>query len=193
MNVVQKRLDELHMPEKNVRRHTDKQLAEYVRSIQMFGQIKPLVVAEDGEILAGNGLYLALKEMGAESCECCVVAGLDAKQRRKLMLADNRVYELGVTDMNVFDEIIRGLEGDIDVPGWDEDLLAMLNSSAADTNEELESYGVYEPAQVETVNSRERVDHAAQPAAPAPVAGAEPPAGTERVIICPKCGERICL
>ncbi len=185
-------LSDLHEPPYNVRRHTDKQIKEYIRSVKMFGQIKPLVVAEDGEILAGNGLYQALKEMGAETCECYVISDLSPAQRRKLMLADNRVYELGITDMSAFDDVIRELSGDVDIPGWDEELLAMLNSTAAETNDALESYGTYEPEQVEEVSSRQRIDHAAQPSAPPP-AGAAAAAPEQRVIICPKCGERICL
>lgn len=196
MNVVQKRLDELHMPEKNVRRHTDKQLAEYVRSIQMFGQIKPLVVTEDGEILAGNGLYMALKQMGVETCDCYVMAGLTPVQRKKVMLSDNRVFELGVTDTDVFDQLIKELEGDIDVPGWDADLLEMLNASVAEINGVVESYGVYAESEVQTMQNREREEHIPgqppQPMAPPPQAQA-PAAKTEKFVICPKCGERICL
>ena len=196
MKIVKKPLSELRVMEKNIRRHTEKQIKEYVRSIQMFGVIKPLVIDETGEILAGNGLYHALKSMGAETCDCYVMSGLTETQKKKLMLADNRVYELGFTDTAIFDEIIRDLGGDIDVPGWDADLLEMLNSSVRDANEMVESYGVYESGEVEAVNSRERADHSEAPAAapaPAPASGEAPPEQTERVIICPKCGERICL
>ena len=56
MNVTRKLLSELRRPERNVRMHTDKQLKEFRRSIEMFGQIRPIVVDEDGVILAGNGL-----------------------------------------------------------------------------------------------------------------------------------------
>ncbi len=195
MNVVVKKLADLHEPAKNVRRHTVKQLAEYVRSVEMFGQIKPLVVAEDGEILAGNGLYLALKQMGRETADCYVMAGLTSAQRKKVMLADNRVFELGITDTAIFDEIIRELDGDVDVPGWDADLLEMLNASVSDTNDAVESYGVYDPTDVEAANNRDRVDHTAPPAqpAPSPAAPADAAVQEQRYIICPKCGERICL
>lgn len=59
MKITVKKLSELHKPAHNIRRHSEKQLTEYIRSIEMFGQVKPLVVAEDGEIIAGNGLYSA--------------------------------------------------------------------------------------------------------------------------------------
>lgn len=71
MKITVKKLSELHKPAHNIRRHSEKQLTEYIRSIEMFGQVKPLVVAEDGEIIAGNGLYEALLRMGRETCDCC--------------------------------------------------------------------------------------------------------------------------
>lgn len=70
MKITVKKLSELHKPAHNIRRHSEKQLTEYIRSIEMFGQVKPLVVAEDGEIIAGNGLYEALLRMGRETCDC---------------------------------------------------------------------------------------------------------------------------
>lgn len=198
MKVTVKKLTDLHVMEKNIRRHTDKQLKEYVRSIEMFGQFKPLVVDENGTILAGNGLFYALQSMGRETCDCYVMTGLTENQKKKLMLADNRVYELGFTDTSIFDEIIHELGGDVDVPGWDAELLEVLNASVREATEMVENYGVYEPHEVEAVNSKERPasDHSPAPAS-APAAetrqNSENAAETQRVVICPKCGERICL
>ncbi len=62
MKVVKKPLSELHSPERNVRLHTDKQLKEFRRSVEMFGQIRPIVVDEGGMILAGNGLFEAIMD-----------------------------------------------------------------------------------------------------------------------------------
>ena len=119
MIITQKKLSDLHKPAHNIRRHSEKQLHEYARSIEMFGQVKPLVVAEDGEIIAGNGLYEALLRMGRETCDCYVMVGLTDVQKKKLMMADNKVYELGFTDVDVIEELVKELDGDVDVPGWD--------------------------------------------------------------------------
>ena len=64
MKVTKKPLSDLRRPERNVRMHTDKQLKEFRRSVEMFGQIRPIVVDEAGVILAGNGLYETLLSMG---------------------------------------------------------------------------------------------------------------------------------
>lgn len=217
MNVITKRLDELHKLEKNVRRHNEKQISEYVRSLKMFGQIRPIVIDENNVMLCGNGMYEAMTRMGWETCECYVIEGLSEKNKTKLMLADNRLYELGMTDMKIFEEIVQGLEGDIDVPGWDEDLLETLQASMADMDEMISSYGLYEPEEVERVSERRREDHTAlnEPSAPmeplqqssAPMRDAEQVSDspqmqtasapterlTERFIICPHCGEKIPL
>lgn len=193
MTIIRKPLAELHKPAKNVRRHTEKQIHEYIRSLEMFGQIKPVVIDESGEIIAGNGLYDALLAMGADSCDCYVVTGLSGKQKKKLMLADNRVYELGITDTDVLDELIRELDGDVDVPGWDADLLEMLTASVDDANNMIESYGVYEPEDVEAVTRRERTVVAESSNHERGNTGAAPAAPAGAFVICPKCGERICL
>lgn len=199
MKVVAKRLDELHEAKKNIRKHTDKQLVEYVRSLEMFGQIKPIVVDEHGEIIAGNGLYKALLQMGKETCDCYVLSGLTDKQKKKLMLADNKVYELGITDISAFEEIVLELEGDIDIPGWDSELLTMLNSDALSLDDMVSGYGAFEEEDVSKLDGRTSDVGSTDPMGVAP--SEQPPSETrdgasadeQRVIICPKCGERICL
>lgn len=49
MKITVKKLADLRKPAHNIRRHSDKQITEYIRSIEMFGQIKPLVVDEHGD------------------------------------------------------------------------------------------------------------------------------------------------
>lgn len=219
MKIVTKKLSELHSPEVNIRKHTEKQLTEYVRSIEMWGQLKPAVVDETGMILAGNGLYEALVRMGAETCDCYVMSGLTEAQKKKVMLSDNRVYELGITDMEAFDQIIKELEGDIDVPGWDADLLEMMNASIQEATDMVESYGTFEQPEIDAMNRKQREDHIPGPPQPPqqptggvytpvspPILGGadaptEPVSAPEqetggtgaRYIICPKCGEKICL
>ncbi len=204
MKVTVKKLADLKPMEKNIRRHSQKQITEYVRSIKMFGQVKPLVVDENGVILIGNGLYEALLSMGAEKADCYVMTGMSEVEKKKLMLADNRVYELGMTDTDVFDEIIRSLDGDLDVPGWDEELLETLNATIHEVNDMVDSYGSYDPDDVQRINDR-------QDAVPGSLRGPEtglqsggqvntasetqaaetPSEGQTRQIVCPNCGEVI--
>ena len=126
MNITQLALDQLKRPARNVRVHTDGQIAEFKRSVEMFGQIRPIVVDEQHTILAGNGLYDTLLALGRDSADCYVVTGLSDNEKKKLMLADNRIFSLGMDDIAAIDDIINDLKDDLDIPGFDDDLLQSL-------------------------------------------------------------------
>lgn len=119
---------DLHIAEKNVRRHPQKQLDEIKRSFEMFGQYRPLVVASDGECLVGNGFLEAMMQMGKETVECIVLPPDTTDiQKRKLMLADNKIFDLGGDAMGNIDELLSSME-DFDIPGFDETVLSELYS-----------------------------------------------------------------
>ena len=128
MEIVNRNVDELKHVEGNTRLHSERQLREYVRSIEMFGQIRPLVIDENNVVLAGNGLLAAFRMMGATTVACHVVTGLSDKQKKKLMLADNKIFQLGEDDAYAFEEALRELSGDIDIPGYSADILKSLTS-----------------------------------------------------------------
>lgn len=128
MEIVNRNVDELKHVEGNTRLHSKRQLKEYVRSIEMFGQIRPLVIDENNVVLAGNGLLAAMRMMGATTVACHVVTGLSEKQKKKLMLADNKIFQLGEDDTYAFEEALRELSGDIDIPGYSADILKSLTS-----------------------------------------------------------------
>lgn len=202
MNVTRKLLSELRRPERNVRMHTDKQLKEFRRSIEMFGQIRPIVVDEDGVILAGNGLYETLLSMGRTEADCYVVTGLTEAQKKKLMLADNRVFDLGVDDLSALDAFVLELKDDLDIPGYEEDLLRAMVMEADEAADTLSEYGTIDEERIEEIrDARERTEAREEAAARnaeeyvPPVAGTQPQeeGPARRFILCPKCGERIWL
>ena len=122
-------------PERNIRLHTDKQIKEFRRSIEMFGQIRPVVIDEDNVVLAGNGLVETLRSMGCTEADCYVVKGLTENEKKKLMLADNRIFDLGVDDMAAFDAFVLELKDDLDIPGFDEDMLKSLVMDTDDADD----------------------------------------------------------
>lgn len=201
MRTVTKLLSELKRPEKNVRMHTDKQLTEFRRSVEMFGQIRPIVIDENNVMLAGNGLYETLLSMGRTEADCYVVEGLTENEKKKLMLADNRIFDLGVDDMKAFDEFIAELGDDLDVPGFDDELLRSLVANEAEIDEMMSSYGlITEDKKEEIAGAAEtyrkaEAERASQPE-PAPdaaAASAEAAQPVGKYVVCPKCGEKIWL
>lgn len=200
MNIVKMPLDSLQRPERNVRMHTEKQLTEFERSISMFGQIRPIVVDEKRTILAGNGLYEALLRMGWKEADVLQMEGLTENQKKKLMLADNKIFGLGVDDLDSFDAFLVELKDDLDIPGFDEELLKSMVSQAGEVSEKLQEYGTLDEDEIEEIKSaRERKDlyMAAEPAADE-AEETDAPEEQERepvrqYVVCPNCGEKIWL
>ena len=194
MKVIKKPLTELRRPDRNVRMHTDKQLKEFRRSVEMFGQIRPIVVDEDG-------VYETLLSLGRTEADCYVVSGLTDAEKKKLMLADNRVFDLGVDDLAALDAFILDLKDDLDIPGYEEDLLRAMVMEADEASDTLLEYGTIEPEQAAAITetrekyaAREEAAAAqAEEIAPAQSGTASSTEPAKRFILCPKCGERIWL
>lgn len=204
MNVVKTPLSTLKRPERNVRMHTEKQLKEFERSVTMFGQIRPIVVDDERTILAGNGLYETLLRMGWDEADVLQMKGLTENQKKKLMLADNKIFGLGVDDLDSFDAFLIDLKDDLDIPGFDEDLLKSMVSQAGEVTEKLQEYGTLDESEIEEIKAaRERKDlyMSAEPEEDGKDqedAAEDTPAVEERepvrqYVVCPHCGEKVWL
>ena len=204
-------LKDLVRPERNIRIHTEKQLAEFERSVRMFGQIRPIVVDENDIILAGNGLYETLLRMNREEALVYKYEDLTEAQKKKLMIADNKIFSLGIENLDTLNEFLEELEGDLDIPGFDEDILRQMVADADEITEKISEYGTLDEEEVRKIKEAnekreqaEAIDNGADQETDLPLqaperqsggdAGAgQEPAGTGRFVICPKCGERIWL
>ena len=200
MKLTKLKLADLKKPEKNVR------IKEFIRSIDHFGQIRPIVVDENYVILAGNGLYAAMCARGDTEAECYVVKGLSENEKKKLMLADNKIYSLGIDDMDAFEDLLKELDGDLEIPGYDPELLETITADMDDVDDMLSGYGVVSEStkkQIESTAQRyeaQEEQHASEaeeikPQSPAPESPAESHGEPlpKRFIQCPKCGEKIWL
>ena len=199
MKITRIPLEKLQMNPRNVRTHSEKQIKEYVRSVKKFGQTKPIVCDENNIILIGNGLYRAMLELGLKEADCYVRTDLSEKDKLKLMMADNKVYELGITDMSAIDEIVSILGGDFDIPGYDDELLNMLQMSVKEATDMVMDYGKVDVStpkdtaapEVYTSEQLNGQNPYAQAVNPQQIQKDDSPTG--RMVICPKCGERIWL
>ena len=90
-------VSELSADPKNVRRHDDKNIAAIKRSLDRFGQQKPIVVSKDGRVVAGNGTLAAAAALGWQSV-AVVRTSLKASERTAYAIADNRTAELAEWD-----------------------------------------------------------------------------------------------
>lgn len=102
-------------PYPNNPRIIDKGVPQVMESINQLGYITPIVVDEDGVILAGHTRHRALQELGIKSAEVIVAHGLTEDQKRKYRLLDNKTGELASWDMRKLTEELQG----IDFEGYD--------------------------------------------------------------------------
>lgn len=196
-------LADLKPLEKNVRKHSEKQIEELVRSLYQFGQTRAIIVDEDNNILIGNGLYIAMKKRGDTSAECSRIKGLTETQKKKLILSDNRIYSLGADDYANIEDFINeiSLDGDFDIAGFDEAVIKEMTRELDEVNNDVKSYGNIPDGYIkpqESVSDVAETQHEGE-TIPAPVASAaaetmQPTrAETRRSVICPSCGEVIYL
>lgn len=143
-------IKDIHYPENNVRIHGNKQIEELKRSYNKFGQIRPVVIDDKGVIIAGNGLMLALEELGVEEVDVLPMKNLTENDKKKLMIADNKIYNLGRDDNDALFEMLSSLDGDYDVPGFEDETLQELLADLDEVDDSVMSYGTIDNVERET-------------------------------------------
>ena len=217
MKVIKKRLDDLKHPEKNVRIHSEQQIRELKRSLEKFGQTRALVVDENNVILIGNGLYEAMVSLGYQEASVYVKTELSENDKKKLMIADNKTYALGIDNLDTLNEFLEELQGDLDIPGYDEEILQQMVADADEVTEKISEYGTLDESEIQKI--REANEKREQKAAAAEISdnnsenSSENPntsdnqsserqnttetepeiTETRKFVICPNCGEKIWL
>jgi DNA modification methylase len=135
-------LDRLRPYAKNARVHGEDQVAKIAASIAEFGWTVPVLVAEDGEVLAGHGRILAAERLGLSEAPVIVLPHLSEAQRRAYRIADNALTEQSTWDDALLSEELKALlaeDFDLSLTGLPEaDLDGLLDAPGED------SYGAQE-------------------------------------------------
>lgn len=97
---------------KNARTHDEANLVAIAASLREFGQVKPIVVnRRNGQIVAGNGTYLAAQRLGWTHL-AAVRVDQDPAAQHGYAVADNRTAELAAWDPAVLAELIGSIQED---------------------------------------------------------------------------------
>lgn len=110
-------------------RRNERAVAKVVKSIRAFGWRQPIVVDEDGVILAGHTRHLAALELQCEEVPVHVATGLTPAQTRAYRLMDNRAHEEALWDEELLAREmakILELDGSGELSGFDDDEVARL-------------------------------------------------------------------
>ena len=115
---------------RNARTHSDDQVAQIAASIAEFGFTNPILIGEDGVIIAGHGRLMAAQQLGLAEVPVIRLAHLTEIQRRALVIADNRIAENAGWDEGLLAAELSALQElsfDLDLIGFsDEDLAGLL-------------------------------------------------------------------
>jgi DNA modification methylase len=76
---------------RNARTHSKRQVGQIANSLLRFNVTSPIIVDEDGTIIAGHGRWLAAKQLGWTTFPVIVISNLSEAQKRALALADNKI------------------------------------------------------------------------------------------------------
>ncbi|MFN4287731.1 MAG: site-specific DNA-methyltransferase [Brevundimonas sp.] len=120
---------------RNARTHSEEQVAQIAASIREWGWTVPVLVDEDGGLIAGHGRVLAARKLGLTEIPVMVAAGWTEAQKRAYVLADNKLalnagwdaelLRVELTDLQAFDF-------DLGLTGFSDDELAALTAVKTD-------------------------------------------------------------
>jgi 16S rRNA G966 N2-methylase RsmD len=103
----------------NARKHSRKQIRQVAKSIERFGFTNPVLIDDDGQIIAGHGRVEA-ELLGMQSVPTLRLSHLSAADKRAYIIADNRLAEKA---------------------GWDRELLAIELQALIDIDFDIELTG----------------------------------------------------
>ena len=127
-------IDSVKPDPRNARKHNDKNIQAIKRSLEAYGQRKPIVVnSRTGIIEAGNGLWTAAKALGWDSIAAVMVED-DPESATGYAIMDNRSAEIAEWDMPTLKDLLEELDTgsfDMNLTGFDdkdiEDLMTAVN------------------------------------------------------------------
>jgi DNA modification methylase len=120
--ITYRRPDELVAYKRNARKHPERQLVALAASMREYGFNVPVLIATDGEIIAGHAGVEAAKRVGLSEIPTISADHLSPAQVKEYRLADNRLPELATWDLDALaaelEEIISLDEIEIESLGW---------------------------------------------------------------------------
>ena len=119
-HLVEREISVLRPYSRNARTHSKKQVKQIAASIERFGFTNPVLMSDDGEIIAGHGRVEAAKLLGMKAVPTLALSHLSEAERRAYVLADNKLA------LNA---------------GWDKEILAIELQALVDLEFDVELTG----------------------------------------------------
>ena len=120
---------------RNSRTHSDEQVAQIAASIREWGWTNPVLVDEDGGLIAGHGRLLAARKLGLTQIPTMVAKGWSEAQKKAYVIADNKLalnagWDLELLAVELGD--LQGFDYDLMLTGFSDDELSKLLTEKTD-------------------------------------------------------------
>lgn len=135
--IIYKKTKDLIPYARNSRTHSDEQVAQISASIKEFGFTNPILIDEDGLIIAGHGRVQAAQRLNLDEVPAIVLEYLTEAQKKAYVIADNKLALNAGWDFDMlkveFNDLID-MDFDLSLIGFDD---KELNQILADPTEGL--------------------------------------------------------
>ena len=129
LNIEYVKRDQLIPYINNSRTHDNNQVKQIAGSIKEFGFTNPLLIDEQGGIIAGHGRLMAADLLGIDEVPTITLVGLTEAQRKAYVIADNQLALNAGWDLDTLKvelDRLTELDFDVDLLGFDDDFLSSL-------------------------------------------------------------------
>jgi ParB-like chromosome segregation protein Spo0J len=118
--IVRRPVNDLKPFPRNPRRHPEAQIVRLMRSIEKIWT-NPILIDETSTILAGHARLEAAKRLGLTEVPTLTIAGLSEAEKRAVVIADNRLPEQAVWDVELLQDHFNTLidiDFDVELSGF---------------------------------------------------------------------------
>ena len=129
LKVEYKNIKELIPYCNNSRTHSDEQVLQIASSIKEFGFTNPVLIDDQGGIIAGHGRIMAAQKLKMEEVPTITLSDLSEAQKKAYIIADNKLaLNSGWDDelLKIELEQLKELDFDLGLIGFSDDELALL-------------------------------------------------------------------
>lgn len=111
LSVTKRLISELKLPDRQVRKHSQKQIALIKKSIQRVGFTMPIVLGSGDKVLAGAARLAAAKAVGMVEVPTLSLAHLPEVDQLGYLFSDNKLQELATWDTTMLSLELTELAG----------------------------------------------------------------------------------
>ena len=126
LEIIYKNIDDLIPYVNNTRTHSEEQVNQIASSIKEFGFTNPVLIDEQGGLIAGHGRVMGAKKLGFKEVPTIALNNLTEAQKKAYIIADNKLALNAGWDEELLKleiEALQDMDFNIDLLGFSDDEL----------------------------------------------------------------------